>query len=133
MSEQRRFVRRQARGYFHAFDRNSNKMIGRIVDMSTRGVRIITEKPIEVPGTIPCKMDLPEEVLDGGQLNFDADSKWCRKNDRIDCYETGLQIHGVTEQDEDAIKLLLHLWMAEASDSLNPQKDDASPKLKIRY
>jgi len=133
MSDDRKFVRRSACGYYHVYSRATNKLIGRVVNMSLRGIMLISEEPIEASKMLKCKMELPEEILESKLLNFDAESKWCRKNETIDCYETGFLIHGATEKDDDILKLLMHIWMAEKSDTLNLKKAPETDKLKIRY
>jgi len=133
MSEDRKFLRRPACGYYHVYNRTTNELVGRVVNMSERGIMLISEEPIEAFKMLKCKMELPEEILESKLLNFDAESKWCRKNETIDCYETGFQIHCATEKDDDILKLLMHLWMAEKSDTLNPKKESKTNKLKIRY
>ncbi|PKK84053.1 MAG: hypothetical protein CVT49_05360 [candidate division Zixibacteria bacterium HGW-Zixibacteria-1] len=119
MSEKREFVGRQACGNFNLFDRNTGDFIGRVVNMSINGLMLVSDEPIEVSKLFPCKMELPEEILESRQLVFDAESKWCNKNAALNCYETGFLIRNLSDKVCDIVRLLMHEHFTEKSDAVS--------------
>ena len=51
MTDNRKAKRRNLIFYLRVFDRNTNEVIGHIVDVTTGGTLILTEKPV-APGTV---------------------------------------------------------------------------------
>ncbi|MEW5924187.1 MAG: PilZ domain-containing protein [Candidatus Zixiibacteriota bacterium] len=113
MSEKRKFVGRQACHNLSLFDRKTGDFLGRVVNMSINGLMLVSDQPIEFPKLYECKIELPEEILESRELIFDAESKWCNKNDELNCYETGFLLRNLSEKVGDIVRLLMHEKMAE--------------------
>ena len=115
MTDNRKKIRRRTSGYYIVYDRNTDEMIGRILDLSETGAMMITAKEMPVPSHRQCRMHLPERIKGKPVIVFDLQSKWCRKNNRFDWYETGYEFVNVTSETEDIIRTLTADWKVKES------------------
>ncbi len=60
------------------------------------------ETDIVTDVTVPCRLALPRMVGIVRNLFFEAKIVWCRKHEKWDWYEAGLEIHNI-ESDQQAI------------------------------
>jgi hypothetical protein len=118
MEERRKSVRRAPNDYFLVFDRENDRFIGRVLNMSMDGVMLVSMEPVKVPAEYTCRMALPEKIDDCNQIIFDAESIWSRRNENSNMYETGLKLKNVSSNDREIIRELLQRWLAVQADSL---------------
>ena len=111
MKEQRKQTRAQVSDYFIVFDRHTDEIIGRVMNMTDEGMMVVSEMPTKVSGSFHCRMALPEKLMDKNQVLFDAECKWCEKNQSTGMYESGYQIRQISAVDREIISLLLQKWM----------------------
>lgn len=124
MSDKRKHFRRIANDYYLIYDRHSEMLIGRILNMSPDGALIITDKPLPVPEIIACRMEFPEVYKGINEISFDAECRWCRYNDKTELYEIGLEISYNNTKDKSLINDLIYSWMVDQSESLNSRQRD---------
>ncbi len=87
----RKLDRKSTGVFFGVYDRVTTKYVGRLVDINTNGLMLLSKLPLEI-GTVPnLKMDLPQEIRGKWHLEFDAKVIWCEKCKNIDLYGAGLQ------------------------------------------
>lgn len=115
MSEKREFTGRQACHDLNLFDEKNGDYLGRVVNMSINGLMLVSDQPVEFPKLFSCRIELPEEILESRELIFDAESKWCNKNEALNCYETGFLIRNLSDKVGDIVRLLMHEKMAETT------------------
>lgn len=119
MEEQRKNIRRAPNDYFLVFDRENDRFIGRVLNMSLDGLMLVSMEPVEVPDEFKCRIALPEKIDDCNQIVFDAESKWSRKNGESNMYETGFKMTNVSKIDREIMKELLQKWLTVQTDSLS--------------
>ena len=119
--ENRNNSRRRVNDYFIVYDRITDNLIGRLIDLSTGGAMMITEEPVEVPCISTCRMALPEKVHGHRQVEFDAEGKWCQRNDITGMYETGYQFINLTRQAEELIQIIMEKWTTEQTVPEHPK------------
>ena len=107
MTEQRRHKRNYLIYYLRVFDRNTDELLGHLVDITTEGLMLVSEKPIEANKVFQLKMDLPEEIRGSKQIPFDAESKWCKNDINPDFYDTGFLLINVSPGDLVIIEQLI--------------------------
>lgn len=118
MPSKRKNERVKPLDHFMVVDRHSEDFIGRVVNLSSGGVKVIGTKPIEKSQLYKCKLTLPA-VIDGkSHLEFDAVCKWSEKNDFMHMYETGFQFEDISTKDQDILTTLLEKWCVSKEDSL---------------
>ncbi|MDM8552747.1 PilZ domain-containing protein [Desulfobacterales bacterium HSG2] len=107
MPDKRRLKRKQLIYYLSVFDMDANKRIGQLVNITTEGLMLTSEKPIKVNSAFQLKMDLPEEIKGQKQITFDARSMWCRKGVNPDFYDIGFQLVNISQENSKIIERLI--------------------------
>jgi len=107
MAEKRRLKRRRLTCYLRVFDRNTDKIIGHLANITTEGIMLLSEKPLKVNTIFLCWMDLPAKIDDCKQIIFDAKSVWCSKDKNSELYNTGFKLTGIDPKNVELIKKLI--------------------------
>lgn len=107
MHERRKLKRRHLIYYLRVFDRNNDRLIGHLVDITTEGAMLIDEDPVEINTIFQAKMVLPEKVEGSREIAFDAECVWCRKDVNPDYYAIGLQLRDISPKDVEIIEYLI--------------------------
>ena len=95
MAEQRKHDRKHMINYLRVIDRNTEELVGNLVDITTEGCMLISDDPIETGADFELKLDLPEEIR-GRQITFDAHSRWCKSDVNPEFYDTGLRLSNIS-------------------------------------
>jgi hypothetical protein len=64
-------------------------MVGRLVDITPDGIRLVSEHEISVDTIFELRLILPEGFADGEYLDFEAKSVWCKRSANPSLFETG--------------------------------------------
>ena len=105
-AEMRQVERRHLVFYLRVFDEMSTTVLGHVVDISSKGVMLISDNPISVDGSFRLRIRLPSRIANKKELIFNATSRWCKQDVNPDFYITGFQIY---EVDEEVTKYILRL------------------------
>ncbi len=107
MAEETRVLkRRHLVFYLEVFDDNSGEPLGHLVDLTTKGMKLVSHAPIPVNRTYRLRMMLPEGYFDDRFLHFDARSLWSANDINPDFYDTGFEVPFL---DAEARKTILRL------------------------
>lgn len=90
--EQRRMKRRHLIYYLEAVDRETDKLVGFLVDITTKGIMLMSKTPIETGKIFQLRILLKTDLSEKKYLNFDAKSKWCEKSINTEIYDTGFEL-----------------------------------------
>lgn len=104
MKDRRMLKRRHLVFYMRVFDRNTNELLGYLVDITPEGIMLMSEEPIETDTVFQLRMIFPVEVSGRKQLDFEAESVWCEKDV---FYDTGFQLLDVSQEQIEIIKYLI--------------------------
>ena len=107
MSEKRKLARRHLIYYLRVFDRESNELIGHLINISPQGIMIMSEEPLEINKHFKLRMDLPVDIFDKTEIEFDAESRWCKKDINPEFYDTGFAIIDLSYTDGRLIEKLI--------------------------
>ena len=91
MNERRRHKRRHSLFYIKVHDEGTGKTAGRLVDITTGGMMLVSETPIEVGTISKFKMPLPEKIHDVGEILLDARSVWNGPDVNDNFFDTGFE------------------------------------------
>lgn len=97
MLEKRKLKRRHLIYYLRVFDRNTDALIGHLVDITPDGILLISEHSIEINQIFQLKMVLPAEILGKEEIHFDAKSVRCQKDINPDFFNIGFQLQKVAQ------------------------------------
>lgn len=109
MPERRKVERRLAEGDLIVFDRLADQPLGRIRDLTTRGVMLTCSRPVQEGETYNCRLALPEEVLGWTEIKFQFECKWTRDAD-AGHHEAGFEFQGIGQKEKLIIALLIAPW-----------------------
>jgi hypothetical protein len=99
MADKRKLKRRQLIYYLQVLDRGTGQLVGRLADITTEGLMLISPEPIEEKKVFEVKMVLPTEIQGDKAVTFDAESIWCQQDVNPDLYVTGFRFLKVAQKD----------------------------------
>lgn len=104
--EMRQVDRRYLVFYLRVFDGMSSKIVGHLIDISEKGIMMITDNPVEVNQDYRLRMRLPTQGKDRNEIVFKATSRWCKGDSNPDFYLAGFQMYDL---DPETSKLVGNL------------------------
>ena len=105
--EQRRLSRHHLIYYLRVFDGISNRVVGHIVDISPKGIMLITDEPIAVNEEFRLRMRFPGAGTEQEELIFAAACRWCREDENPEFYIAGFQIEDLPDSAANFIQGLI--------------------------
>ena len=105
--EQRHYSRHHLIYYLRVFDGISSRVIGHTVDISPKGIMLITDEPIAVHEEYRLRMRFPGSGAEQEELLFDAVCKWCREDENPEFHIAGFQIQELPESATNFIQGLI--------------------------
>jgi hypothetical protein len=67
--------------YLKTYNRNSGEELGSIVDISMKGMQIVSENSFEIDTLYNFKVKLPKGYILGDAFAIDAYARWCKENE----------------------------------------------------
>jgi len=107
MKDRRRFQRRHLVNYSRLFDRNAEGLIGHLLDITPKGIGMISEDPLEINATFQFKMYLPTKIEGVEEIVFDVRSVWCNPGTTPNTYESGFEILKISAKDLEVVRRLV--------------------------
>ncbi|MBN2468350.1 MAG: PilZ domain-containing protein [Deltaproteobacteria bacterium] len=107
MPEKRKLKRRHLIYYLRVFDKNTDELIGHLVDITPEGIMLMSEKPLTTKTVFQCWMILPGEVFGKNRLEFEAKSLWSKPDVNPDFFDTGLHLLNASDEDMYIINHLI--------------------------
>ncbi len=106
-AEKRELKRAHLIYYLRVFDRSTDKLMGHLVDITPKGIMLVSEEPIAVGETFRVRMMLPTSLFGKSRLDFEAESLWSTNDINPDFIDTGFRMIGVDAADEKLIEWLV--------------------------
>lgn len=103
----RTVARRHLIYYLRVFDHVSGQLLGNVVDISTKGIMVVSDAPMPVNTRFHLRMVLPDTVEGSKEVDFEAESRWCRNDANRDFYDTGFELIDPTVPFLDALDRLV--------------------------
>ncbi len=103
MEERRKLKRRHIMFYSRIFDRKTGKLLGYLGNITTEGIMIISDEPIQVNFLYKLRMDLPEYIYQKSVLNFLGNSVWCKNDIDPNFFNTGFRLTKISKVDQGII------------------------------
>ena len=113
MTERRIKPRRKTAEYHIVYDRQNNDVIGRVLNLTPEGARLICAEPVEIGVQAQCRMRLPDIINGVREIRFDMVSRWCEFNKVGDWYETGWVFVQLNDLAQSAIEQMIENWPSE--------------------
>ncbi|MBW1707554.1 MAG: PilZ domain-containing protein [Deltaproteobacteria bacterium] len=106
MEVKRKQKRRDLITYLRVFGENAEQPIGHLVTITTDGMMLISEEPIETGKVFQLRVVLPAEIEGSKEVSLPAKSMWCREDENPAFYNTGFQL---INPSPNHIKIIEHL------------------------
>jgi len=107
MDDRRKLKRRHIMFYSRVFDRKTGKLLGYLGNITTGGVMIISEEPIQKELVFKLRIDLPDYLYNRSVLNFRARSVWCEPDIDPSFFNTGFELIGIPPENQSMIEKIL--------------------------
>ena len=119
MKKPRKHTRYRTGECYLVYDRYSDKLLGRAVNISLGGFMIVADDPVPVDITLGCRITFPEMIEGVQQLDLEVTPKWCTKNDRMGWYEVGFQAMPLPSDQQALLSAVVRHGMTLTSRHLN--------------
>ena len=107
MDEKRNVKRWHTLQYLKVFNQQSEKPVGRLVNISTEGMMLMCEKPVKTDTAYRLRLVLSEESGNKKPITVEAISRWCEKSVNPDFFDAGFQLKNVSRENADDIEQLI--------------------------
>lgn len=105
--EQRRGKREQSIYYLQVTDRGGSRTLGRLVDLTTEGMMLVSEEPLVPENNYGLQITLPREIAGATEVEFEAQCRWCRQAANPDYFDVGLQVLDISVSHLSRLELLI--------------------------
>lgn len=109
MDGARSLERRHLIYYLEVYDDDCNEMIGRLVDITTRGIKLVSKNIIPNNRKYSLRMMLPEGYFHTREIHFNAQSIWSSNDVNPDFYDTGFEVINLDREQRKIIRQLIEL------------------------
>jgi len=106
MDNRRTAERRHTIYHSKVYDDNTGDLIGYIVDVSAKGVRLVIEKSVESGEIYDLRVELPKNLHGHDVVYMKAEVRWCRQDVNPDYLAAGLDIISAPEETHVALASL---------------------------
>ncbi len=93
--------------YLRVFNHKTGELLGNLVDISTKGIMVVSDNAIPPNTRYHLRMVLPDTVEGGKEVDFAAESRWCRNDANRDFYDTGFELLDPSMEFLDAVDRLV--------------------------
>ena len=111
--EKRKVPRRHLVFYLRVFDGMTSRILGHLVDISERGVMLVSDTPVQENEEYRLRMKLPKEIGGRSELLIEAESRWCRADSNPEFFITGFQIYRLNKEYKEFIQQLIEDFSIE--------------------
>ena len=106
MLDERKHARYRSVIYLKVFERQRKELIGHLVDVSERGLMLVTEQPLETGEHLKLEFTPPSDWQQQAPVAFDAEVRWCRPEANPELFDIGLLVIGPSPEFNHAIEQL---------------------------
>lgn len=93
--------------YLRVFNRVTGEVLGHLVDVTTKGIMIMRDSPIETGLNYSMRLRWRNSAGKLQLADFDGVCKWCRPDVNPDFYDAGFQITLAQPEHLEAIQSLI--------------------------
>jgi hypothetical protein len=104
MKEKRKLPRPNIMFYSRVFDRKTGKHLGYLGNITTDGMMIICDEPIDSEITFELRVELPEDVYSQSEMNINAKSLWCNTDIDPKFFNVGFKFLSIDDNTLDLIE-----------------------------
>lgn len=107
-SELRQLKRRHIIYYLEVFDQESGQLLGHLVDLTVKGMKLVSKEEIPQGKTFTLRMVMPEEYCPEREVRFEATSTWCGRDVNPDFYAIGFATADLSDSNRRLFMILIN-------------------------
>jgi len=107
MSEKRIYKRQNLICYLRVFETKTGKLIGHLVDISPEGIMVMCSLPVEPDKVYSLRIVIERGLSDKELIDFEARSRWCRKEEGAHFFDCGYELTAITEENRSKIEKMI--------------------------
>ena len=106
----RKLERKELSQAITVLDTINGGVFGELVNVTTEGLMVMTDREIETQAIFQLSLQLPEAIKGGNQIVIGADCLWCRSAENFSRYWAGFQIIDASERALTQLEVLIDLY-----------------------
>jgi len=106
----RKLERKELNQAIVVLDTINGGVFGELVNVTTEGLMVMTDREIETQAIFQLSLQLPEAIKGSDQIVVGADCLWCRRAENFYRYWAGFQIIDASEQALTQLEVLIDLY-----------------------
>jgi c-di-GMP-binding flagellar brake protein YcgR len=110
MQERRRETRQLAKDYLFVWNREDESLVGQVANLTASGAMLLSNDEVKPGALLRCRMTMPQPIDNVDFIEFEAESRWCEKNDRSGVYRVGLQFSSISTKHREILSQLIKSW-----------------------
>lgn len=110
MDGKRTLKRRHLIYYLEVFDEESGELLGHLVDITTRGMKLVSKKAVATDRDYNLRMTLPEGYFREKVIHFQGRALWSGNDVNADFYDTGFEVPDLDKEVRTIIIKLIN-WL----------------------
>jgi len=110
MKERRKTKRRYLLYYARIFDPTTHQQVGNLVDITPRGIMVLSPDPFEVGKKLHLHMELSDEVSDKPHMALSAIARWSHPDIDPHLFNTGFELVDIKPDDEQTIQRIIAIF-----------------------
>jgi c-di-GMP-binding flagellar brake protein YcgR len=110
MNERRELRRRRLVRSLELYDRASEHLLGKGVDVTTGGLLLIAATPVPQDTELQLSMKLPEPMFGKDHIDLDAVARWRAKDVNPGFYDVGLEFTRISPRDQEIIRQVISMY-----------------------
>ncbi len=107
MTKSRVLARRHLIYYLEVYDIETGKQLGHLVDITTRGIKLVSKETIPLEQTFIMKLMLPTGYFKEKEIHFEAKSLWSSNAVNPDFFDTGFEVTSLSTEERQIIRKLV--------------------------
>ena len=110
MNERRELRRRRLIHSLELYDRASERFLGKGVDVTIKGLLLVTEISVPQDTALQLRMTLPEPMFGKDHIELDAVAVWRSKDVNPGFYDVGLEFTRISPRDQEIIRQVISMF-----------------------
>ena len=99
MIDNRQMKRIHVVAYVSVQERGNDDSVGRVIDLTTRGMRLCSKEQMDPGSVVKFRMNLPLDCREPEEISFEANIIWCRGATLPGYYDAGIELQKVSAPD----------------------------------
>ena len=107
MTKTRVLKRRHLIYYLEVHDMESGNLLGHLVDITTRGIKLVSKEKIPLDRAYVLKLQLPAGYFQENEIHFEGRALWSSNDVNPDFFDTGFEVTSLSVEERKILRKLI--------------------------